>query len=108
MNTKRCLLALVGYLIISGWLLADSAVAGMPSLLPEDVDTLARLSDTSVGRLQAISFFLLTIVIATLGWCPGEVCKTADHSSGAFKPTERMPNVAPSVTEANILVEWKY
>ena len=41
-------------------------LGGMPSLLPEDLDTILRMTDESVGRLQAISFFLFAILLSAL------------------------------------------
>ena len=43
-----------------------AAIAGMPSVFAEDIHTVLRLSCTAEQRLQAISFFLLGIVVATV------------------------------------------
>ncbi len=42
------------------------ATAGMPSVLPEDLQSLTRLTEQAIGRLQAISFFLLAIAVAVV------------------------------------------
>lgn len=53
---------------ITAWLLATRpVVAGMPSALPEDFETVFRLRDLPHQRFQAISFFLLGVVISTWG-----------------------------------------
>jgi hypothetical protein len=40
--------------------------AGMPSLLPEDLPTILRLNEEPHLRLQAISFFLLGIMLSAI------------------------------------------
>lgn len=53
--------------VMVGSLLANGNVlAGMPSALPEDLKTLVRVADSSVGRYQAISFFLMAILVSTV------------------------------------------
>jgi len=42
-----------------------TVLAGMPSPFPEDWETIARLTENSVGRFQAISFFFLGIGLST-------------------------------------------
>lgn len=44
-----------------------TASAGMPSALPEDLETYLRLNEEPHQRLQSISFFLLGIGVATVG-----------------------------------------
>jgi hypothetical protein len=44
---------------------ADRALAGMPSLLTEDFQTIFRLNETPHERFQAISFFLLGVFVST-------------------------------------------
>ncbi|TWU60270.1 hypothetical protein Poly51_05450 [Rubripirellula tenax] len=41
-------------------------LAGMPSVLPEDIDTVLRLSGSSSERLQAISFLLVCVILSTV------------------------------------------
>ena len=41
--------------------------AGMPGVLPEDLETYLRLNEEPHQRLQSISFFLLGIGVATVG-----------------------------------------
>lgn len=41
-------------------------IAGMPSVLPEDVSTVLRLNEDAVARLQSISFFLFALMAATI------------------------------------------
>jgi drug/metabolite transporter (DMT)-like permease len=58
MNVLRCSMALAALLILSG-----SGIAGMPSVLPEDLPTILRLNEEPHQRLQVISFFLLAICL---------------------------------------------
>jgi hypothetical protein len=44
---------------------ADRAVAGMPSMLTEDFQTIFRLNESPHERFQAISFFLLGVLVST-------------------------------------------
>ncbi|GAA4471944.1 hypothetical protein GCM10023156_67390 [Novipirellula rosea] len=59
--SKRIVLTLV-------WTIGctSTVVAGMPSVLPEDIDTILRLSGTAEQRIQAISFFFVGLLITTL------------------------------------------
>lgn len=45
---------------------ATTCHAGMPSVLPEDLDTYFQLSGTSKQRFQAISFFAIVMMISTI------------------------------------------
>lgn len=47
--------------------LHGAVFAGMPDVLPEDLETYLRLNEEPHQRLQSISFFLLGIGIATVG-----------------------------------------
>ena len=42
----------------------SAAVAGMPSLLPSDPQTVLRLNDSVIQRLQTISFFLAVLLVS--------------------------------------------
>lgn len=44
----------------------NSAIGGMPSALPEDFSRVFRLSESGSARLQAISFFLLSLAVVSL------------------------------------------
>ena len=57
------LLLLVLFCIAFG---ASAAVAGMPGALPEDIDTILRLSGPADARLQSISFFVAGICVASV------------------------------------------
>lgn len=59
--TKRLLL--VFFCIALG---ASAAVAGMPGALPEDIDTILRLSGPADARLKSISFFVAGICVASV------------------------------------------
>lgn len=55
--------------LFAGFALAagtTSALAGMPSALPEDFETVLRLRESPHQRFQAISFFLMGIFVSTL------------------------------------------
>jgi hypothetical protein len=62
MNASRSLLPVAALLILSG-----TAMAGMPSVLPEDLPTILRLNEEPHQRLQVISFFLLAIGLSSVG-----------------------------------------
>ncbi|KAA5538639.1 hypothetical protein FYK55_26880 [Roseiconus nitratireducens] len=47
-------------------LAASPAPAGMPGALPEDIDTLLRLSGPAEARLRSISFFVAGICAASV------------------------------------------
>jgi hypothetical protein len=51
--------------VAAGLLLAGPARAGMGTPLPTDWDTVYRLNDVSLQRLQTISFFLLVFLVCT-------------------------------------------
>ena len=44
----------------------DFLIAGMPSVLPEDLETIFRLNESTSARLQSISFFLAGLLVATV------------------------------------------
>ena len=55
------------YLLSVGFALGTPpVVAGMPGALPEDIDTVMRLSGSAEARLQSISFFLTVVLVASL------------------------------------------
>ncbi len=41
-------------------------IAGMPSVLPDDLQTVFRLNEGAIARIQSISFFLVCLLAATL------------------------------------------
>ncbi len=41
-------------------------IAGMPSVLPSDMQTVFRLNEGTIARVQSISFFLVCLIAATL------------------------------------------
>ncbi len=59
MRLRSCLSCLMGTLLAAG-----SAHAGMPAPLPTDPERVLRLNATAEQRLQAISFFVLIIVLS--------------------------------------------
>ncbi|MCO8121529.1 hypothetical protein NHH03_07265 [Stieleria sp. TO1_6] len=62
MRLAKQLLLLISLYVIG----ASPAPAGMPAALPEDIDTILRLSGPAEARLQSISFFLVGICIASV------------------------------------------
>src|SRR5262245_28261846 len=55
------------FALVAAWLIlapAETAHAGMPAPLPTDPEVVLRLSDSAVGRIQAISFFLAGLLLA--------------------------------------------
>lgn len=64
---RRFLIGSIVTSIAADFLWGHSTVtAGMPSVLPEDIDTVLRLSGTATERLQAISFFLIGIAVSVI------------------------------------------
>lgn len=53
-------------LVLLSITLPHSAQAGMPSALPTDIQRAVHMTDSAVERFQAISFFLLTVLICSL------------------------------------------
>ena len=64
MNLRLAKLLLLVFFCIA--LDTPAAMAGMPGALPEDIDTILRLSGPADARLQSISFFLAGICVATV------------------------------------------
>ena len=62
MNKKLAL----GAILAIGLAFPKLCLAGMPSLLPEDVASIFRLNEEPQQRLQVISFFLLGLLVSTI------------------------------------------
>lgn len=52
--------------LIASMKLMHGMLAGMPSILPEDLQTLLRLNEDIAARLQSISFFALVLIVSNL------------------------------------------
>ena len=60
---RRCTIPMA---LGSAMLTARDASAGMPAPFPEDWKAMARLTEDSLGRLQAISFFLMVMIVSVI------------------------------------------
>ena len=56
--------ALLGFAAIG--LCGRTVIAGMPGAFPEDIRTYLRLSESADQRFQAISFFVVGVILATI------------------------------------------
>ena len=62
---RLCLWPSVALLVLA---VPSAALAGMPSPLPSDPQTILRLNDSVIQRLQTISFFLAVLLVSALAF----------------------------------------
>lgn len=54
------------FVLRAGWLYARRLLGGMPSILPTDYEFTPALTELTLARLQAISFFLMAFFVSSL------------------------------------------